>query len=387
MTTYQQTHPWISFEFDFTGADPRLWLLLGEAHSKCEHIAGTALRPDVAEELHRVYLAKGVLATTAIEGNTLSEEQVRALLEGKLKLPPSQAYLAQEVENIIKACNFLGETRGAEKITPERIKLFNFMALKGLKLEEGVTAGEYRTGPVLVGTIYRGAPASDCQLLVDRLCEWLNGADFIAPKGLETVYAIIKAVVAQLYLAWIHPFGDGNGRTARLIEFQILLAAGFPSPAAHLLSNHYNLTRSEYYRQLAMASRSGGDILPFVKYAVQGFVDGLKEQLDRIRRQQWDVAWRNFVYEKFRDKRALGDKRRRDLVLDLSRENKPVAIPSVTKLSARIAGDYAGKTHRTLQRDLSILEELGLIERTPKDVRAKREIILAFLPQSAGSSS
>jgi Fic family protein len=89
------------------------------------------------------------------------------------------------------------------------------------------------------------------------------------------VYAILKAVVAHLYLAWIHPFGDGNGRTARLVEFQILLSSGVPSPAAHLLSNHYNQTRSEYYRQLDRASKSGGELAPFIEYGARGFVAGL----------------------------------------------------------------------------------------------------------------
>jgi Fic family protein len=100
-------------------------------------------------------------------------------------------------------------------------------------------------------------------------------------------------VVAHLCLAWIHPFGDGNGRTARLVEFQILLGAGVPTPAAHLLSNHYNQTRTEYYRQLDRASKSGGEIVPFIEYAARGFVDGLREQLHKIRDQQWDVSWRS----------------------------------------------------------------------------------------------
>ena len=259
-------------------------------------------------------------------------------------------------------------------------KAFNFLILKNLHLDQGVVPGEYRTHPVLVGSVYRGAPAEDCERLMDRLCEWLNGADFASPAGLKTVYAIIKAIAAHIYLAWIHPFGDGNGRTARLIEFQILLQAGIPSPAAHLLSNHYNLTRTEYYRQLALASSSGGDILPFVEYAVQGLVDGLKEQLAAIREQQWDVAWRNYVHETFRDKHTPSDKRRRDLVLDLSIKFEPVLIGEIMNLSPRIARDYAGKSVRTMRRDLSILEELDLIERTAKDVRAKREGILAFLP-------
>ena len=56
----------------------------------------------------------------------------------------------------------------------------------------------------------------------------------------------------------------------------ILVISGVPAPAAHLLSNHYNQTRSEYYRQLGRASQSGGDVLPFITYAVRGFVDGLR---------------------------------------------------------------------------------------------------------------
>lgn len=382
MPTYEQTHPWISFRFDFGPANPQLWLLLGEAQSKCEHIAGVPLRPNVAKELHQLYLAKGVLATTAIEGNTLSEEQVLKHIQGELKLPPSQSYLAQEIDNIIEACNAISKVGRPKElgISGSQIKAFNFLILKGLRLEQGVVPGEYRTRSVLIGSVYRGAPPEDCERLIDQLCEWLNGGDFTAPVGLETVYAIIKAIIAHLYLAWIHPFGDGNGRTARLIELQILLQAGIPSPAAHLLSNHYNQTRAEYYRQLALASRSGGNILPFVEYAVRGFVDGLKEQLAHIRNQQWDVAWRNYVHEQFRDKHTESDKRRRDLVLDLSIKSEAVAIGEIMNISPRIAREFAGKSHRTLQRDLSILVSLELIERTATHVRAKKEIILAFLP-------
>ncbi len=88
MRTYLATHPWITFKLDLTTATYRLWMLLGEAQSKCEHIAGIPLMPSVAEYLHQLYLAKGTQATTAIEGNTLTEEQVLQRFQGKLKLPP-----------------------------------------------------------------------------------------------------------------------------------------------------------------------------------------------------------------------------------------------------------------------------------------------------------
>ena len=105
MKTYERTHPWLTFIANLKNAPPTLWLMLGECQSKCEHIARVPLRPATAKQLYQVYLAKGALATTAIEGNTLSEEEVLQHLEGKLKLPPSREYLIKEIDNIVEGCN------------------------------------------------------------------------------------------------------------------------------------------------------------------------------------------------------------------------------------------------------------------------------------------
>jgi hypothetical protein len=181
-------------------------------------------------------------------------------------------YLKQEVENIIEACNAIGSQLAADSLpplTPKFVCDYNLQVLNRLPLKEDVVPGKLRPYLVVVGNVYRGAPAEDCDHLLEQLCTWLNGPDFKPREGMDVVYAILKAVVAHLYLAWIHPFGDGNGRTARLLEFHILLSAGVPSPAAHLFSNHYNLTRAEYYRQLDYASKSGGrsDLLPELRRA------------------------------------------------------------------------------------------------------------------------
>jgi len=188
--------------------------------------------------------------------------------------------------------------------------------------------------------------------------------------------------LAHLYLAWIHPFGDGNGRTARLLEFQILMSSGIPQPAAHLLSNHYNATRAEYYRQLDYASKSGGDVVPFVEYAVGGFVEGLKGQLETIRQQQWDIAWRDFIFRTFRenDLRSISDDRRRELALALSAASEPVPLGRIWMLSPRMAQAYTAKHERTIQRDLEALMQLELVVRTPQGYLANRDKILQFLP-------
>ena len=389
MRTYEQTHRWITFSVDLRKSSEKFWIMLGECQSKCEHIAGVPLRPETAELLHQLYLAKGVLATTAIEGNTLSEQEVLQHLEGKLKLPPSREYLAQEISNIVAACNWItSRIQKAEslELTADTIKEFNRIVLSKLKLPENVVPGQIRNYSVGVAR-YRGAPAEDCEYLLGQLCRWLNSEEFTSKPGAEIVYAILKAMLAHLYLAWIHPFGDGNGRTARLVEFQLLITSGVPAPAAHLLSNHYNQTRTEYYRQLDYASQSGGEVLPFLSYAVQGFLDGLRAQMAHIREQQWDVAWRNYVHEAFADKKGLSDIRRRHLVLDLSRQTDLVLLDKLPEVSPRLAAAYARKTRKTLSRDLNELLKMGLVVQETSGYKARKELILAFLPVKAESTA
>ena len=153
-----------------------------------------------------------------------------------------------------------------------------------------------------------------------------------------------------------------------------------PSPAAHLLSNHYNETRPEYYRQLDLASKSGGDLLPFLRYAVQGLVDGLRKQLQSVWGQQWDITWQNFVHDVFQQKTSPSDVRQRHLTLDLGKQADWVPVGQISELTPRLAKAYASKTSKTIQRDLNALADLGLIDRESKQVRARRELIFAFLP-------
>jgi Fic family protein len=272
------------------------------------------------------------------------------------------------------------EHRGHVPIAVEQLELFDAQILNGLKLEKGVIPGAIRDYSVGVPG-YRGAPHQDCKYLLTRLCDWLNGDEFAAPPDQEIAYGVLKSVIAHIYIAWIHPFGDGNGRTARLLEVKFLLEAGVPSAAAHLLSNHYNLTRAEYSRQLDLASRSGGDVLPFIEYAVQGFADQLREQLKVIRKQQWDVAWINVIHEILGEHKTEAGRRQRKLVLALSQVDGPVSRKQLQELTPELTRMYAERTGKTLTRDLNALLQTPLIKKTGSGYRAQREMILAFLPR------
>lgn len=384
---YQESHRWLTFSADvMKAAQPEIWMMLGECQSKCEHLSKYPLRPDVAKSIHKMYMAKGVLATTAIEGNTLSEAEVRELLDGKLELPPSREYLGQEVQNIVDECNRILTDVRANKpllLSTERIEEINKRVLDKLQLDEHVQTGKIRTYEVGVG-LYKAAPSDECELLLTKLSEWINDEKVFGSNldSRSMVYGIIKAILAHVYLAWIHPFGDGNGRTARLIEFQILVSARVPSPAAHLLSNHYYQTRADYYRQLHLASVNGGNLLPFITYAVQGFLDGLRAQIEEVKKQVMDVVWESFVAEQFVEKTSPANQRRRALIEDLSKIISPEAVSfeQVPLVSSRLTKLYSGKTTRTIQRDLVVLYRMKLIQFDKGLIRPRKEIVNAFLP-------
>jgi Fic family protein len=386
MRTYERTHPWISFTLDLRSAPPELWMILGEIKSKCEHIAGIPLNRETAEKLYNLALIRGVRATTAIEGNTLTEEQVGKRIEGKLKLPESQEYLGKEIDNVVNACNSILRSivQGISlEFTPKSIADFNRTILDGLPLEKNVIPGEIRTYSVGVGK-YEGAPAEDCPYLLQRLCEFLN-ENRSGIKGFDaTITAVLLAIMAHLYIAWIHPFGDGNGRSARLVEFMLLLEGGVPAPAAHLLSNHYNLTRQVYYSELDRAGRSGGDIIPFLSYAAKGFLDGLRGQLSEIQQYQLRVIWFDQVSRILQNEMEGTSvevmNRRRDLVITLSHRTVPVPVSNIALLTPDLAKAYARKTRKTLIRDLNALNGLALVEIGRDGARALSEMVLAFLP-------
>ncbi len=384
MRRFETTHLWLrSFDTDYlVHAPPRIWMILGEIKAKCEQLTGIPLMRQTADELYTVYLARGVLGTTAIEGNTLSEEDVRAHMEGKLKLPESKEYLQQEIDNILEGKRRILSRQRKNTLrpwSPDAICRLNKVVLKGLELPDDETVpGVIRKHTVGVGR-YRAVPAEDCEFLLEQLCEWMNSSTDDIDHGSRIPIGLVKAIAAHLYFAWIHPFGDGNGRTARLIEFRILIEAGIPIPATLLPSNFYNQTRTEYARQLDRASQSGGNIDQFMEYAIRGFSEGLSEQLGSIRDQHLRISWINYVHSRFQGMTGTAAKRRRNLVLALSEQDQPVPRSQIGEINPRVAREYANASQKMISRDLNYLIEMELVERTRSGYSARKQLMQAFL--------
>jgi len=328
-------------------------------------------------------LIKGAQATTAIEGNTLTYEQIREIQKGK-KISPSKEYLQIEVQNIITALNgILHELlvqKKIETINPELIRSFHKMVGKDLGDHFKAIPGRFRNNNVTVGN-YLAPDYTDVQNLINQLCAWLK-EEFHYESDQSFTEAILQAIVTHIYIAWIHPFSDGNGRTARLLEYYLLLRAGVPDIASHVLSNHYNFTRSEYYRQIENATLKK-DLTEFIDYAVQGFRDGLYETLAIIQENQLQITWRNYIYGIFDNKKATGKatiaiKRRRNLILRIP-SDKNINETEISELHPSIIREYSGLSERTLSRDLEELIIMDLVDKNKDGYRAKVEILKKYM--------
>jgi Fic family protein len=343
-------------------------LLLGQCEAYVKAINNTPILPHHYKDLMSVSLMKGAQATTAIEGNTLSEEEIQKIMDNQ-KLPPSKEYQEIEVRNILDAFNeLLAELiRDDDDYLISKELLLRFHKMVGKNLGEHFDAipGKIRNRNVVVGR-YRCPDYEDVPILLDNLCNWLQEEFKYGRKKQTFSEVVIQAIVTHIYIEWIHPFGDGNGRTGRLVEFYILLRGGNPDIASHILSNYYNLTRTEYYRQIEKAT-TNKDLTEFIEYALLGFRDGLIHTLETIQKSQFQNTWQKLIYDKFDEIREKSQenvfKRQRTLALEMPFD-QCFTISQVPNMTIQLARIYSNVSPKTIQRDIDKLIELELINKS-----------------------
>ena len=359
---------------------------LGQCDAIIRTLRDIPIRPEYRNMLQKVSLTKGAQATTAIEGNTLTNEEVEKVNEG-IKLPPSKEYQEIEVRNILNAFNELlrevTDDNKLEVITINLIKRFNYLVGKDLGDHFEAIPGKLRDYPVIVGVKYRPPDYHDVEFLLKQFCGW-SVKEFHFAEGQDFRESVIQAIVSHVYIAWIHPFGDGNGRTARLLEFYILLRSGNPDFASHLLSNFYNETRNEYYRHLEKSTKTG-DLSGFIAYAIKGYRDGLNDILRLIQLNQFETSWINYIHESFQTSKIKSknenlNKRRRNLMLAIP-IFKRLKLDEILNLNVDISATYKILSRRTLMRDIKELIDLDILKNGQDAYWANIDLLKRYIPK------
>lgn len=385
----ESKYPHLYFRKQWT-ITPEIAKLLGQCEAYVESISSTPILPERYDKLMHVALLKGAQATTAIEGNTLSDEEINKMMRGE-KLAPSKEYQQIEVQNLLEALNSLlaevVKNHFDELISVDLIKRFHLLIGKNLGEHLQAIPGRLRENEVTVGS-YRCPDHRDVESLLHKLTYWLTD-EFHYNKGLQLFSEIlIQAIVTHVYIEWIHPFSDGNGRTGRLVEFYILLRGGNPDVTSHLMSNHYNQTRPEYYRLLEKA-RHDRDLTSFIQYSLTGFRDGLKQTLDEIHLSQIEITWQKLIYDKFDEVRHTMkiDKFKRLRYLALESIFRKFDPKDVADLSIGLAKQYSNVIPRTVQRDIEQLQSMEILIRQGNQVTANLGLIGKMLVKKKSASN
>lgn len=290
--------------------------------------------------------------STHIEGTTLSLEQAWDILEGK-KVAGVNRDDEKELLNYKKAMDFISKYLGKDDPVSEGIvREIHKIIVKGVRGEKA-DPGNYRRIQNYVANsrtreiIYTPPLPLEVPHLMREFTEWINKAEDISP--------IIVAGISQFQFVHIHPFIDGNGRTARLLSTLILYKTGYDFKRLFTISEYYDKDRPAYYQAIQSVRNNNLDMTSWLSY----FVEVLRSQMEEIQEKGEQLIKQDVTLQKIK---KTG--------LNLRQEKVVKYILKTGKIGVNEYQEIASCIRRTAQRDLEELAEkkvVKVVAKSPTD--------------------
>ena len=246
---------------------PRLLSLVESVAALRERIQSATIELSWVPALQKDTRTRNVHASTAIEGNPLTLEQVRALEEGR-ELAASDQRSQREVLNYFAGLRYI--EKNANKKAIRRNDVFALHRLLAEDVMDQGQAGRYRTVAVRVGS-YVPPPPSDVSGLMFELLEWWGSES-------SQLSPVLSSAILHYRFEAIHPFADGNGRTGRALSLWELYRRGFDTHHIFSVDEYYWEDRPRYYAALTAVRREGEDLSSWLEYCAEG----LRQTLERV---------------------------------------------------------------------------------------------------------
>lgn len=241
-----------------------------------ERILSAAVELSWMPALQKDTRTRNVHASTAIEGNPLTLEQVRAVEEGR-EPAASDPRSRREVVNYFAGLRYV--EKNAAKKTIRHEDLFNLhRILAGEVMDQG-EAGRYRSIAVRVGNYLPPTPNEVSGLMFELLDWWNKRSTGLSP--------VLSSAILHYRFEAIHPFADGNGRTGRALALWELYRRGFDTHHIFSVDEYYWEDRPRYYAALEAVRHAGEDLTSWLEYCAEG----LRQTLERVwlRVQAYDL--------------------------------------------------------------------------------------------------
>ncbi len=282
--------------------------------------------------------------STHIEGTTLSLEQAKSILEGK-KVKGVNRDDTKELFNYKKAMDFISTYLGKDDPVSEGIiREVHKILVKGVR-GENANPGNYRKIQNYVANsrtreiIYTPPGPLDVPHLMREFVQWINGADDVSP--------ILVAGIVQFQFVHIHPFIDGNGRTARLLSTLILYKTGYDFKRLFTISEYYDQDRPAYYQAIQSVRNNNLDMTSWLEY----FVGGLRSQMADIQSKGEQLIKQDSQLQKIK---KMGLNKRQEKAIKHLIAKITLSVNEYQAISSCI--------RRTAQRDLDDLVKKNVIK-------------------------
>ena len=260
----------MSYEPQFT-IRPRLLAQVEAVAVLRQRIQQAAIELSWIPALQKDTRTRNVHASTAIEGNPLTLEQVRALEEGR-PLAASNERSRREVMNYFAGLRYVEKNAAKKTLRHEDIlKLHRILAED--VMDQG-RAGYYRTIAVRVGK-HMPPALQDVSGSMFELLEWWN-------KQTGELSPVLSSAIVHYRFEAIHPFADGNGRTGRALALWELYRRGFDTHHIFSVDEYYWEDRPRYYAALDAVRREGEDLTGWLEYCAEGLLRTLEQVWLRV---------------------------------------------------------------------------------------------------------
>jgi Fic family protein len=266
-------------------------MLLMRIEAARQAVADLPITPFVLSTLRETARLFTTHYSTMIEGNRLTQEQVSKVIAANEHFP-GREHDEKEVLGYYAALEKV-EQLAASKTMISAVQIRTLHALVMAEGRKRVRPTPYRDGQNVIrdsasrGIVYLPPESQDVPLLMEDLVEWLAVSDG------QALPCPIRAGIAHYQFATIHPYYDGNGRTARLLTTLVLHLGGYDLNGLYSLEEYYARQLGSYYEALTIgpshnyyAGRADADVTAWVEY----FCAGVADSFEKVRRRAQEAA-------------------------------------------------------------------------------------------------
>jgi len=286
--------------------------------------------------------------STHIEGTGLSLEQARSILEGK-KVKGVSRDDEKELLNYKRALDFISKYLGRDDhVTEGIICELHKITVKGVRGGQAGPGNYRKIQNYVINSrtreiIYTPPAPLEIPRFMREFVDWLKKAEDVSP--------ILVAGISQFQFVHIHPFIDGNGRTARLLATLILYKTGYDFKRLFTISEHYDKDRPSYYKAIQSVRNNNMDMTAWLEY----FVNGLRSQMEEIQVEGEQLIKQDVQLQKVK---KIGLNVRQEKAVRHLIKNGTITVNEYQNVASCI--------RRTAQRDLEELVAKGVIKAVAK---------------------